>query len=173
MNNNYIGFDYKEIETEREHISFLLDGYENFGWKIDENLDVSSGMGKIKLHFKRDRKIINKTELTRLQRQFEDCIRQIQLLESSKGRKATAYSISIGILGTACMAGSVFSIVGESPIIWLCILLAIPGFLGWIFPYVIYKKLYDKRKQEIAQLIEDKYDEIHVVCEKGSNLLLN
>ena len=41
------------------------------------------------LRLKRDRKIVNKTELTRLQRNFEACVREIQSLENSKTSKAT------------------------------------------------------------------------------------
>ena len=32
---NFIGYEYKEIITDSSRVSFLLDGYENFGWEID------------------------------------------------------------------------------------------------------------------------------------------
>lgn len=67
-------------------------------------------VGKNLLCLRRDRKIINKAELTRLQRNFEDCMRQVDMLERSKTSKASAAAISIGIIGTMFMAGSVFAV---------------------------------------------------------------
>lgn len=52
----------------------------------------------------RDRKLVNKTELTRLQRNFEDCMHQIDALEQSKTSRGMMISISIGIVGTIFMA---------------------------------------------------------------------
>ena len=54
--------------------------------------ESSSGAEKMMtLRLKRDRKIVNKTELTRLQRNFEACVREIQSLENSKTSKATIW----------------------------------------------------------------------------------
>lgn len=32
------GYEYKEITADMGQISFLIDGYENFGWEVDENV---------------------------------------------------------------------------------------------------------------------------------------
>ena len=34
----FIGYEYKEITADMGQISFLIDGYENFGWEVDENV---------------------------------------------------------------------------------------------------------------------------------------
>ena len=34
---DFIGYEYKEVSAEAGQISFLIDGYENFGWEVDEN----------------------------------------------------------------------------------------------------------------------------------------
>lgn len=47
---------------------------------------------------------MNKQELTRLQHNFEDCIKQFSLLEKSKSSETAIASIMVGVLGTACMA---------------------------------------------------------------------
>lgn len=71
------GYEYKEITADMGQISFLIDGYENFGWEVDENVAQPAletfpkragamQHKKAVLRLKRDRKIINKTELTRL-----------------------------------------------------------------------------------------------------------
>lgn len=172
---NYVGYEYKEVAADNSMISLLLDGYENFGWELNENLP-ESGIGgrassKTLLRMKRDRKILNKAELTRLQRNFEACILEIQTLEQRKTSAATAYAIILGVIGTAFMAGSVFAVTAQPPHYILSTLFAIPGILGWIFPYLLYKKIVGKQTEKIVPLIEAKYDEIYEICEKGNKLL--
>ena len=174
---NFIGYEYKEIITDSSRVSFLLDGYENFGWEIDGKMQERVGSphtasaGKVTIHLKRNRKIVNKAELTRLQRNFEACVSEIDALEKSKTSAAIMYAIILGVLGTAFMAGATFAVTAQPPRYILCILLAVPGFLGWILPYFLYKKKAGKQAEKIMPLIEAKYDEIYEICEKGNKLL--
>ena len=114
---------------------------------------------------------MNKAELTRLQRNFESCIDQIISLEHSKKTTATAVALIIGIIGTAFMAGSVFAITAQPPYFILSILLAIPGFIGWIIPYFLYRHIAKQKEESVAPLIDAKLDEIYEICEKGNHLL--
>ena len=114
---------------------------------------------------------MNKMELTRLQRNFEACVNEIEELEKSKTSAATMYSLIVGIIGTAFMAGSTFAVTAEPPHILWCILLAIPGFIGWILPPFLHRKLVERQRKKITPLIEEKYDEIYEICEKGNKLL--
>lgn len=168
---DFIGYEYKEVTADSERASMYLDGYMNFGWIPDENIHPSMIMGKVTIKLKRDRKILNKTELTRLQRHFEACIKEIDSMEKSKTSDAKAWSLSTGIIGTAFMAGSTFAVTNRPPLILLCILLAIPGFIGWVLPYFVYKARVRKRIAKVTPQIEQKYDEIYEICEKGSKLL--
>lgn len=178
----FIGYEYKEVETDPGQASFLIDGYENFGWEPDENVmqDVlekyperagASKHRKTVLRFKRDRKIINKMELTRLQRNFEACVAQITQLEKEKTSRPAILALTVGIIGTAFMAGATFAVTADPPLIALCIVLAVPGFLGWILPYFLYRNAVRRQTEKITPLIEEKYDEIYEICEKGSKLL--
>lgn len=174
---NFVSYEYKEVVTESSRASLLIDGYENFGWELDEHLMESSvsknhvGGNKAILRLKRNRKIINKAELTRLQRNFEACVNEIEALERSKTSEAMAYALALGIIGTAFMAGSTFAVTAQPPHIILCIVLAVPGFLGWIFPYFLYRKILQRRTEQVTPLIEEKYEEIYGLCEKGNKLL--
>ena len=38
---NFVGYEYKEIIAEGSRVSLLLDGYESFGWEIDERMTDS------------------------------------------------------------------------------------------------------------------------------------
>lgn len=167
---NFVGYEYKEIIAESSRVSFLLDGYECFGWELDENIEPSYQKNAV-LHLKRNRKIINKTELTRLQRNFEACVKEIEALEKSKTSAATMYALIVAIIGTAFMAGSTFAVTAQPHHIILSILLAVPGFIGWIIPYFLYRKVAGKQTEKIVPLIEQKYDEIYEICEKGNKLL--
>lgn len=168
---SFVGYEYKEISVPKEQASMYVDCYENFGWEIDENFAAAEGHSAMTVRMKRDRKILNKMELTRLQHHFEACAKEIDALERAKTSAATVWALMTGILGTAFMAGSTFAVVHEPPIIWLCILLAVPGFIGWILPYFIYKRLVRQSTRKLQPLIEAKQDEIYEICEKGSRLL--
>lgn len=174
---NYVGYEYKEIMADGQLVSLLLDGYENFGWEVNDSLPESKiggkpGAGqKVMIRLKRDRKILNKAELTRLQRNFEACVTQIQTLEKRKTSTATVYALILGIIGTAFMAGATFAVTAMPPHIVLCIILAVPGFLGWILPYFLFKRIQRKETEKITPLIEAAYDEIYEICEKGNKLL--
>lgn len=167
----FVAYDYLDVSVDAEQAPLYRDAYENFGWEPDELAGPVPAQGKARLRFRRDRKILNKAELTRLQRNFDACMAEIQALESSKRSSPTAAAIAVGVVGTACMAGSVFAVTATPPIIPLCVGLAIPGFLGWIMPWFLYRKLVAVRVKKITPLIESKYDELYEVCEKGSKLL--
>lgn len=164
---DFVAYDYKEVVADSERVSMYIDSYANFGWTPDENMAQHDSIIKLK----RDRKIINKAELTRLERNFEACMSEIDALERAKTSSATAISLSAGIIGTAFMAGSVFAVTHEPPIVWLTILLGLFGFIGWGLPYFLYKAAVKHSAEKLNPLIEAKFDEVYEVCEKGSKLL--
>lgn len=167
----FIGYEYKVITTGAEQASMYLDCYRNFGWFEDENAPVSGNPHQTTLKLKRNRKIINKMELTRLQRNFESCVQEIEKLEKSKTSKATGYALAAGLLGTAFIAGSTFAVTAQPPHIVLCVLLAVPGFIGWITPYFLYRRITAEQTGRITPVLEEKYEEIYDICEKGNRLL--
>jgi len=168
---DFIGYEYKDIIVDHNLESLYVDSYSNFGWILEKRSGITPGLSAISLKFKRDRKILNKAELTRLQRQLEACIREITILEKSKALSGTITSLIVGLIGCAFLALSVFAIIAETPNILLCIIFGLPGITGWILPYFIFKKLSIKRTQTVDPLINIKYDEIYDVCEKGNALL--
>lgn len=164
-------FDYLKVTVGEELISQYMDGYEKFGWKMDENVQPEKSMGKVTLHMKRSRHIINKVELIRLQRHYESCMEEIATLEASKSSVPTMVSLTCGLVGCGFMAGSVFAVTASPPIIWLTVILAIPGFLFWAAAYFGYKAAKKHRIKKVIPLIEAKYDEACEVCEKAFRLL--
>ena len=167
--NNFVGYEYKDVTVRNDKENLYLDGYQNFGWQVEGSYPRGLGFAGVTLKFKRDRKIRNKAELTRLQRQFDACISEIESLESSKNSSATIVAFTIGIIGTACMAAATFAFLAN--MIIPCIVLAVPGFIGWIIPYFCFKSTYNRKEKKVTPLIDNKCDVIYEICEKGNSLL--
>lgn len=170
-NKSFIGYEYKEITVERSLENLYVDSYENFGWELENISDTVLGTSTVNMEFKRDRKIINKPELTRLQRQFDSYANEILKTTKSVFSKAFTTAFTVGLLGTAFMASAVFSMNSNETT--LCIILAIPAFICWILPYFLYKLTYHKKENEVSSFIESKYDEIYQICERANALLVH
>lgn len=167
----FTGYEYMEIPLKGKNTAFCLDCYQNFGWVLDERTNEEALRGKGKLLLKRNRKIVNKTELTRLQHHFEACQIELKELEQSKTTGATLCAIVVGMTGSAFLALATFASVHVPPLVVRAIVLAIPGFAGWILPWFLYRWMVRRRTKVADELIERKYDEIYEICEKGNALL--
>ena len=165
----FVGYEYKDVTVKRRMETVYADGYASFGWAVEGTALPLGGFDSVVLKFKRDRKIRNKAELGRLQRQFDSCVAEIESLEASKYTRAAVVAYTIGIIGAAFMAGSVFAF--NAAMIPLFILLGIPGLIGFVLPYFLYVRVQRKRSEQVMPLIDQKYDEIYDVCEKGSALV--
>lgn len=167
----FVGYEYHSITVPRDMEAVYTDGYANFGWTQEASQihTMLQGNGGIELKFKRNRKIRNKAELTRLQRQFEEYAGEIIALEHSKTVTSSIVAYTLGILGAACMAGSVFAYIGGFLVV--SIVLAVPGFLGWITSYFAYRKIKTDKTARLHPIIHQKYDAIYIACEKANSLL--
>lgn len=170
MNEQFNSFDYLKVTVEENLLSQYIDGYEKFGWHMDENRQYEKSMGKVTLYMKRSRHIINKVELTRLQRHYESCMKEICELEASENSVPACVSLTCGLVGCGFMAGSVFAVTKTPPIIWLTTVLGVFGFLLWGAAYFGYKAVRKRRIQKVIPLIEAKFDEAEEVCEKAFRL---
>lgn len=179
----YVSYEYRALSVPKEQVSLYKDCYPCFGWETDPHHDTpvvkrqekrpGAGVGSselVELFFRRDRNISNKAELTRLQRNFDSCAAELTALKRSKTTQGTIAALVIGLLGTVFMGGATFAAVAQPPLIGLMILLAVPGFAGWIAPCFVYRSLVRRRSAELDPLIEQKYDEIDEICKKGSGL---
>ena len=165
----FVGYEYQELSVKNGMTSVYADGYENFGWRLERSGLSFGKPDYVIMKFKRDRKIRNKTELTRLQRQFDSIVSDIVSLESSKRTKATAAAYAVGIVGTTFMAGSVFSVTAG--LVLPCVVLAVPALAGWVLPYFIYRFIEKKKIASVTPIIESKYEELYTVCERANGLL--
>jgi hypothetical protein len=154
------------VNVSQDLLPLCSDCYRALGWTI---LNTSNGIGTVTMKLQRDHKIKNRTALCDLQRKCEEAFKSIERLEKSKMKNAMAASLGTGIIGTVFMAGSVFAYLAS--MIPLCVILAIPGFIGWMLPYSLYKKIEKKSINKTAPIINQNYDLIYESCEKATNLL--
>jgi hypothetical protein len=167
--NSFIGYEYKEVLVRRDLEALYMDNYPAFGWKLEGTAPSLHSIGSVILKFKRDRRIKHKNELNKLQRQFDGCMAEVGRLEASKTIMPSVCAYTIGLAGTAFMAGSVFAVTsGNIP---LCVALGIPGFLGWGLAYLMYRRLSDLREQQATPLIDHQYNLLYDVCEQAGALL--
>ena len=156
---------------EQRYASYYEDNYGCFGWQVEQQPHGVELQGRETLRLKRDRHIPNRMELTRLQRQFEAIMEDVRRLEHSVQNQATIAGLGCGLAGTVFMGGSTFAITAAAPIVWLCAVLAVPGFILWGAAYPLYRYVQKRRAQEVQPLVEGKLDEMYEVCEKASRLL--
>jgi hypothetical protein len=164
--NKFVMNEYLEVNVKQNLVQLCSDCYHALGWTI---MNTSTGINSVTLKLQRNRKIKNRVALCDLQRKCEDGFCSIEKLEGSKTTKAMAVSLGFGIVGTAFMAGSVFAYLGS--MIPLCVILAIPGFIGWGLPYFLYKKFLKESTDKVNPMIDRNYDVIYEACEKASQLL--
>jgi hypothetical protein len=158
--------EYLDVNVKRNLVHLCSDCYHALGWII---INTSTGIDSVTLKLQRDRKIKNRVALCDLQRKCEDAFSAIEKLESLRTLKAMAVSIGVGLVGTAFMAGSVFAYLAS--MIPICVIFAIPAFIGWGLPYFLYKKYIMESTEKVNPMIDSNYYVIYEACEKASQLL--
>ena len=103
--------------------------------------------------------------------QQKDEARLTQLMHRQADSIPLATALMAGLVGTAFVAGAVFAVTAENPMIWLTVLLAIPGFLLWGAAYPICRKEQKRQRKRLLPLIDQKYDEAAETAQKAKKLL--
>lgn len=171
-------YEYKDILVDGDAIAFYLDSYRNFGWTLVEHdsyrsEQIARPQGKIKLKMQRELGLVNRVELTRLQRHFEDSLNQMDRLKHSRTAVASSVALTIGVFGILCITGAIFMMKQQLPIqmMLLRVMLILLGMISFVLPYFLYQKLVLKKRMEIDPLIQQKEKEIYEICEKGYKMI--
>lgn len=164
---SFIGYDYKKIIIQSDEDYQYLDVLKCFGWQIDEDKKTNDSVYVLK----RFRKIVNKTELLRLENHLDVCRKEIVKLQKSVYTQARFAALIVAFFGTVFMTISTFAVVATPPQVAFCVIFAIPGFIGWILPYFVYRYYQKRRAQYIQCFVEEKKSEIEKLCHKAIQLL--
>jgi hypothetical protein len=164
----FVAYEYTTVSIRSDHESLHRDAYSSFGW-VTEKVDRPAGsIHTVRLHLKRDRRIPNKAALAKLQRRFENAVEAIGHLERSKTSKAFAVAFTIGLVGSAALAGSVFCWLAAA---WVpSILLGMVGLAGWALPYFVFARVTARWTEAVTPDIDQQYEAIYSICEQADAL---
>lgn len=164
-----VTYEYATIRAERDLESLYRDTYASFGWTVDGYGTALPSTGTVTLKLKRPRRIKNRPPVVELQRKAEQALAEIAALEKSKGTSAFATAMTVGIVGSGFLAGSIFAIDAER---WgLSIPLGAIGLIGWLAGYLAYGRVKASRVAKVTPLIDHQYDVVYEASEQAARLL--
>lgn len=166
----YVAYEYLTVRAERELESMYKDTYRSFGWILEGYASAIPSTSGISLKLKRDRRIKNRPLVAELQRKAENALSEIASLERSKTTSALASSLTIGIVGCAFLAGSVFAIT-ESDNWGLSIPLGTIGLIAWLVGFLAHGRIRAKKTQQLGPVIDRQYDVVYETSEQAAHLL--
>ncbi len=166
MEKEFVAYEYKDILISKKFSNLYLDCIENLGWEI---VNKEKNFSKIKLSLKRKYNYKEKAKLNELELKFTNSFNELEMINETYQNKGLITSLTIGLIGTCFMAGATFSFLGG--LFLLMVVLAIPGFLGWIFPYFINKNINEKQLRKVNQRSEELRQEIYEVIEQAYRLI--
>ncbi|MDR2252556.1 MAG: hypothetical protein LBD97_01620 [Bifidobacteriaceae bacterium] len=168
QDNRFVAYEYTTVEVRPDQESLYRDAYRSFGWAT-EAVDRPAGpVGGVRLHLKRDRRIPNKHALVKLQRQFDTTAEAIGHLERSKTSTASIAAFTVGLAGSAALAGSVFCYMASS---WVPFVgLGLIGLVGWALPYFMFNNIKARKTGTVNPEIERQHDTLYDICEQAAAL---
>ncbi len=171
---DYRSYDYTTVQTSQKDAPQTIDCYECLGWELVKSSDYGI-LPWVTLQFKRNRKIKNKEQLTRIQVRLNDAMDSLDVMEQEKTKNATIWSLVLGIIGALIFGGGLCLFLVETFAFGLAgfIVGVVLGAIGAVvcgFAYPIYKKIRAQKTAQMNVLIEKKKDEIAQLCEDAQKL---
>ncbi|GAA2592621.1 hypothetical protein GCM10010435_84390 [Winogradskya consettensis] len=165
----FVAYEYRTIRADRELESLWRDSLHNFGWIVESAATPISRTTVVMLKVKRDRRIKNRPMVLELERKCESALSAIARMEKSKNTTATAVAATIAVLGSASLAGSIFTLNAGNQLV--SIVLGAIGLLAWVAGYLAYGGVKGSRTAALAPRIDHEYSVVHETGEQGARLL--
>lgn len=195
----YTGCEYKTVIVNRKQENLWKDAENSLGWQLEKErpaivkkafgairimtapLAIFGGrlreiqqdhesLEQVELTFKREKSLSADKNLQLLQKQFEENAESIEKIHQVPERAAAMWAYGIGLVGTVFMGGATFAVLAGMTVPG--VILAVPGFTGWIFSGVAYHKVKAKKQQEAAVLANEKQEKISHICENAAGIIL-
>lgn len=194
---NFVAYEYKNLSVKRDSVSMYIDCMSNFGWMLVEedmrgipstlsnlnpvNLGVNianaaqtfaettDGTEMVTLKFKRNRRIENKHELNRLERQCEEALSAINRLERNNNAQSMGVSLGTGIIGAAFIGLAVYNFIFSN--IVLGVVFAVVGAIGGAIGFFSNRKIGQKKAAKTEPQIQTHLDAAHSACEQAHALI--
>ncbi|WP_028709043.1 hypothetical protein [Propionicicella superfundia] len=166
---DFVAYEYLTVQADRQLELLYKDTYRNFGWTVEGYGVGVPNVSTVTLKLKRDRRIPNRTAVLELQRTAEHALATIARLERSTSTAPMAAAITLGLVGSAFLAGSVFAITAN---LWvLGIPLGIVGLAGWAAGYFAHGKVKENKTAQVTPLIDREYETVYETGERAGRLL--
>lgn len=199
--NQYICYDYKEATVSKKLELIWRDSFHSLGWNVEKSapaivkpvwaplrimaaplallpgnlfkdmVQAHESDQKVQLNLKRKRQIQNKNELNRLQSSMESVLNEMEHMEATKTLSASVGAYLTGLVGTVCMALSVFCYLGGN--LTASVGFAVPGFGGWILAFAVYSLIKKRKEKVVGQVLEQKIDAVNDICRQAYELIFN
>ena len=179
MREDYNIYEYLSKDVKIDLEENYINCYSNFGWipinnngKRDYYLNSNPNPYFVNITFKRSRRISQKDELQKLQKECENAIKEIDKLEKMPNSIGMVYSLTVGVLASICIAICIYSLFFCESIIWpLVIIFGMIGIIGIVLPYFIYKKIKEDKEIENKSKIKKAEEIIFDTCDKARKIL--
>lgn len=165
----FVAYEYATAQVDRDLEPVYRDAYASFGWVVEGTGPSSLNTRTVTLNLKRDRRLKGQPAMVELQNSCEAALAEIVRLERSKSAASLTSSLSVGLVGTAAMAGSVFALNADAT--WLSIVLGAVGLIGWVLGFLTHGYVARRKAAQIAPLIDHAYSVVYDTCEQASRLL--
>lgn len=156
--------EYKEFLTFPEASFRWINDYSNFGWKYLDSKN-SAKSTNVKVRLERASELVNKTELIRLESQFESCRKEIETYEKSIKSASLIFPLTLGIFGVLFL---ILFFVIKNPLRYVFMILTL---LFFTLPFIFSKKISNHQRKKLAPFILQKEKEIQEVLQKASALV--
>ncbi|WP_312072158.1 hypothetical protein [Anaerotignum propionicum] len=158
--------EYIEVKINYKLYPMCIDCYHAFGW---EDISTIRGITSVKLRLTRSKKIKNRVELCKLQRECEDALMGLERLlnlQNMKYIRVACVISTISILFSLITLITCFLRLFLLSVILSC--LSVIGLGSIIF---IHNKYIRIIKKEYVQEINEYYDKLYYLCNKAEQLI--
>ena len=167
-NNEFVAYEYATVRAPRDLAPLYQDTYRSFGWTETNEAAAGQRPRTVELGLKRDRNIRARSAIAELERKAERALTNIGRLSSSPHTVAMTAAITIGLVGTAFVAGSVFALPVS---LVLSVVLGVIGLLGWAGGAAAYIAVRSRRAAKLAARVDDEYRVVYECSEQATRLL--
>ena len=185
--NNFVAWEYIDVDVKRNNVPLYKDCYQNFGWVFIEQCETHYApdvpyhnastaptgqheQERVKLKFKRDSKLPNKSKVEQLQNRCEGALSSIQRLENEKSARFMGPTIGFGGVGAVFLGVAIFNFTRANTT--FAIVAAIISLVGWAAAYYFFANVNPKKNAQINPQIQEQFEIVYQTCEKANGLLV-
>ena len=194
---NFVVYEYKDINVKRDTAKMHVDCMKNFGWTLVENNgyiiqdllanlnpvnlgrniantaqsfgETADAIPTVTLKFKRDRRIENKQQLDKFEMEYEKAFSDISKIERNNTAYTMGTALGAGIVGTAILGLAAYSFISANTV--MGVILAVFGFAGWGIGFFAHRMVQKKKTMKTEPKIQEHLDLAYSACEQAHALM--